>query len=1159
MVRFTLLANTSQPLWLVLLLAVALPSTASTVTSVQGNDLMVETAFVDIYHSYCPLVVATSDGGAVYSVTRDSRKIPRVIKVDSSGTFEWFIELRVTGDSDTSPSTYYPKAILENAIGSTAYIYLAGDYGCSSSYKAFVIKYKEQDGTHVISKFLKGDQSATYSSIFSLILNSAGVLVFGGYYSVGSDYAWLGTIDSSNLADTQHTFTPSTNVRIYNIIQDTSSGNYVLTGSSGADPIQLWAGVMDCIDWTILATKACSASLSNTQQIVTVQLETGRYGLLWCGYYYNFIYTAPSTIAYNQPILFDGSQTIAPTLSSDMFMILGNSSGSSFAYYFSPSTLTKYDKGEIAAASNVGFYSSSKSPKGDYVWTAGYTRGTINLGFVAKVAKVTAVSCSAGEYNYFNQGCYTPATTDCFALCDTCLFPSNINACSTSYSASADGSAVSLFAGRCKETDKFYRVATALCEFVVQTGCHILCGGECTVANDASNCAHHCIGASFEPHIDSSDLAINVCKCASGYAFSALNNSCQPCHPLCSECVLPENSTSCSSCNSSITNVAFVSPSTCKCDSGMVYSTSSGACESCHPFCNECYLPGDSTACVACASISGMVPTTIANRVSCSCASGTVYSTSTGKCESCHPLCLSCAAPGDPTACKTCISSPSVQMSDKTCSCIIGTFYSSSNSECEKCHPLCSGSCYASNDPTQCSDCVSDGTVDKVANSDGSYSCTCLAGTAYSVASGACEACYALCLTCTAPGDGTACTACVTSSTIARSGTAAPYTCSCAEGTMLVGNECKACNPLCDGCSAPDDGTKCLACSSKPNVVTVTSTAPYTCACVYPTQIYSGFCSYSSGCDPLCAGWCTRKNDSSACVRTCIPTASRTTQLDGMLKCKCPAGRFFNGTLCANVLTTGCYAICGAGCAEADNQTRCVDCSEGKNVVATLVDSYFYKCECAVGTEIVNSTCGYLSGCSPYCVGCVTQNSSSSCISCASGTTLGASTETGAVSCSCPADAKFYCAGQCRSTVSDYSTCHPLCQDGCLSPNDNTRCVTCKTQTDGLVKSTSTAGCEADTCGCTEGAKLTSKGVCVPDYGCDPLCDQCIDDGKCASCPQGLEGMELSDGKCICSTGYVSKSDGTCYKSITAIASATKYAGYISLCKNGVGVRWWRA
>ncbi len=383
--------------------------------------------------------------------------------------------------------------------------------------------------------------------------------------------------------------------------------------------------------------------------------------------------------------------------------------------------------------------------------------------------------------------------------------------------------------------------------------------------------------------------------------------------------------------------------------------------------------------------------------------------------------------------------------------------------------------------------------------------------------------------------------------------------CVCPDNTLLQRGKCRSCHPLCDGCTVLSDNSRCTACAAVPNVVSTVSAdnLTSTCECAASTSFdsESSMCVYTSGCHPLCAGKCASRNDASACVSACNPTAAPyvadEVSAAKLVVCTCGSDTVFDGTNCASKLTVGCSALCGSGCTETVDAGKCVDCIKGRNVVSQRSDSgNLRNCSCAEGTELVGSTCGYTSGCSPHCVGCTSQNDDSACIACAEGTTAGNRTGAGEVSCTCP-DGTLYDNGTCAPVLSSASgsNCYPLCAQGCVVPNDQSQCAACKLQGDGLVLSEKLG--DVFNCSCREGSRLSSSGECVLNIRCDSLCEKCADDNTCLACPSGLVGAVLSEGKCICSIadGYVLMSDGTCFQRKAAIVSSVQYAGYL-LCQN---------
>ncbi|MDR3740311.1 MAG: hypothetical protein P4L40_14955, partial [Terracidiphilus sp.] len=884
-------------LFLLFALFLHLPLQVVTISSCgyySSTNIMAIGAFVDIYDtSQTPLaVLALSDGGAVFASLRADNGDPRVVRVNSNGGFEWFSEQRVaTGDS-TSYS-YYPTALAQDSSA----IYLVG-YVSASPVKSFIIVYKLADGSYVRSAFLyKSASSASY--IKDMIMSSAGTLVFVGYY--GSTSTWIGTIDASTLAITQHTITGSSHsIIVPTKIVQASSSYYSIAGTVDSQAYL----------WVASVSTSWSDDAEYTSNSITAPTITGlAYASSTYGIIVTDTYAKPSWGNGISSTTFTGAQDIVASSDGSGSIVVGYTSGSSFAYYMSTSWGSEciYTGGQTASYSNAVFAAASKySSSSSTVWVAGYLATSPYFAFVAELSEgVTVLSCSS-SVNYLNSACYSSVTsTTCFGLCATCLIKKDINACYSGTS-SAQSSAISLFAGRCGSTATHYEKSASACAAVTQTSCHKLCGGECLAANDPEKCAHHCIGPSIEANVITTHLWENICRCKLNMAFNDATQACEvvsdcyalcgsggcgesnneamcvdcvssatttaitdsdyvkcsctgqlgisgstcaACSVLCDGCSAAADSTECTDCasGSNIDKVGTAAPYTCKCTTQTVLSGSS--CLACHVLCDECTQPTLNTKCIACQTGANIVATGTSGAYTCACASQTVLSGSA--CLACHALCDECTAPGDNTKCKACVSDSNVQKtgstSPYTCSCKKGTAFSSATGKCEPCYALCDG-CLVSADNSQCSACIVSATV-KTTGTSAPYTCTCVTQTILS--SGACAACHPLCNECLLPSDSTQCLACVSDTNVETASTSSPYTCTCKKGTAYStsSGKCEPCYDLCDGCTLPADQTACQACISASNIVATGTSGAYTCTCATQTVLSSGAC---VACHPLC-------------------------------------------------------------------------------------------------------------------------------------------------------------------------------------------------------------------------------------------------------------------------------------------------------------------
>ncbi len=359
-----------------------------------------------------------------------------------------------------------------------------------------------------------------------------------------------------------------------------------------------------------------------------------------------------------------------------------------------------------------------------------------------------------------------------------------------------------------------------------------------------------------------------------------------------------------------------------------------------------------------------------------------------------------------------------------------------------------------------------------------------------------------------------------------------------------------ACHPLCGGeCIAASDPARCAShCTAVEPNIDDSALGWNTCGCASGSSynVSVGHCMATGKCHPLCGNnGCLKAGSQAACLLGCNPTATSQVELwTGVYRCQCATGSLYDGSNCLTVLTEGCYSLCAdSECTEAGNQEKCLACRTGKNVLSSVVRSYFQYCRCVAGTTLIGNTCGYSENCSVRCDGCISQNNASACIACKSGLTA-VDAGDGNLTCACTNSSTMYYNGTCIPYIVNETTCHPLCSGLCFAAGDPTLCLYC---TGEHVVSTNQSG-DAHTCACENGTHLTASGDCVADIYCDSLCEKCKDESTCVRCPD-QEGMRLQDGKCICSIelGYtmMSESDAnsTCMLKVNSNMAVTQYTG----------------
>ncbi len=886
---------TLPPLRSLLILSLLFNFAAGTATScTNSRSLMITDVFADVYtcDSSIPLqpLIVTHNGGTIYAATRSTNSGPRVVRLDSSGKFQWFSESRAAADSSTY--RYYPRIVVEDT--STSYVYVAGYVATTiggSAVAGFVMVYKYSDGTLVNSALLTS-ASYTATCLYSFLLNSSGKLVFAGYVETSSTHSvWAGTLDSSTFAVTAKTINSAiaTPTYIYKMIEDTATSNYIIVGGLTSTTPYMWVAAISKATWTTMWEYACTTCTSPDVRAL-VKLSSKTYAVLSSQNYFKV--TASGGIS--TAVVMTNANIMTLTAETGVIIFAGYDSTNAYslAYYYDTTSSTQYSTGAQYTQLNV--VNAAQNSSYDYIWASAYSENSgTHLMTVVKLACVTPLTCSSGYTNYLNKACYAPTSTSCFALCSQCLISNDINAC-TAVSSLANPYGVAFFAGRCLSASKFYSYSTSTCSGMTQVSCHPLCGGECLVASDSTACAHHCAGAAIEPHIDDSGLYKNVCKCKVGTAYNSVSLKCESCSPSCG----------------------------------------SGGCAA----------PGNNLQCVNCAA--GTVLGTISGSVYVACCSANAIYYG-GACVSCDPRCSGCILPGDSTQCLECASSPNINktgdVSPYTCSCAYNTTYDSGycvfNSGC---HSLCSGECLVKDNSAMCFASCSLAAGTAIAGDYDSYTCACVNATIYNgtgcspvLHSG----CHVLCDTgCTEADNPDRCIGCVTEEFVTTVHVTKYITkCGCSSGTEVVGSICaytSGCSAYCSGgCMATDNSSACLGCvAGITPVYSSGTTSTVTCTCPTGTAYYNSSCVpiLSSTCHPLCADDCVAENDPSKCVAKCSGSSSvvKESVSYDLVTCGCAEGTRLN-RFYKCVANISCGELCES-CADYDT---CVQCAAADGLV----------------------------------------------------------------------------------------------------------------------------------------------------------------------------------------------------------------------------------
>jgi len=282
-----------------------------------------------------------------------------------------------------------------------------------------------------------------------------------------------------------------------------------------------------------------------------------------------------------------------------------------------------------------------------------------------------------------------------------------------------------------------------------------------------------------------------------------------------------------------------------------------------------------------------------------------------------------------------------------------------------------------------------------------------------------------------------------------------------------------------------------------------------------------------------------------------------------LFECSCIEKTTFNSKIGLCIFgNNDCHKLCKNGCSELNNPARCVDCKEGINIAAQKNGNSHYDCSCTNGAILIGDKCGFQECDTKYCAGCYYKsNKTNSCFQCMNGISPiyidQNEYNNGTVKCQCPLN-QFYINSTCVSPKNE--SCHPLCKDLCLLPNDNSKCISCK---EGYVSVMLENGYM--NCTCPIGTIMNSEGTCNP--ACGAMCEKCINNDLCEKCSSSNEGVVLFSNKCKCSAakGYILQ-DGKCVKKTDSQAQAGQTAGTVimgtiissAIIGPGIGTTFWK-
>ncbi|CAG9316198.1 unnamed protein product [Blepharisma stoltei] len=657
------------------------------------------------------------------------------------------------------------------------------------------------------------------------------------------------------------------------------------------------------------------------------------------------------------------------------------------------------------------------------------------------------------------------------------------------------------------------------------TSC-VACAGQCATCSTTNT---NCQTCSDPTHMTAAPacscptngvLSGTSCVCNSGYYFSS-NTVCAACTTPCAQC--SGSATTCTGCIDG-------------------YYLHGNVCLTCQPPCFEC--SGTSTFCTTCDDSNNMInnagtctckdPNASFNTQSATCVCNTGFWNSVGTCTACIAPCTACSTSG--TTCTACPNG-----------------YYLNGSTCSLCQAPCvncvtsATNCLTCEDPTHMSaaptcSCPSYSTL--VGNA-----CTCNSGYFYSSTT-QCSQCDPHCSTCSTSA--TTCVACSDSTHM----TPAPA-CVCPANSSLFVSSC-VCNQgyyyssstVCSACS-----TNCLTCSTQPTICdtcvdSVHMTSPPGCYCPANSILSGNSCVCNNGfyfssnslCS-VCSSNCATCNTGNACL-TCVDT----THMTAAPNCQCPANSSLQGNAC----------VCNAGYYFSDNLTcspcqgNCKTCSTSATTCTSCTDSVHMGdapiCNCPGASTVVQGACvcnaGYYFSSNTVCSECQDQcatcsGSADNCLACVDTTHM-----TGAPACACPANSAIVqnaCVcntGYFYSSVTQCSACASQCA---TCSNTNTNCNTCIDTTH--MTAAPTCACPSNsiliggTCTCSQGYFYSTATTCTQ---CQPQCLTCSNSAtNCDSCTDTVHmtaapacacptNSAISNGKCICNTGYYFSSNGVC-------------------------------
>jgi len=382
----------------------------------------------------------------------------------------------------------------------------------------------------------------------------------------------------------------------------------------------------------------------------------------------------------------------------------------------------------------------------------------------------------------------------------------------------------------------------------------------------------------------------------------------------------------------------------------------------------------------------------------------------------------------------------------------------------------------------------------------------------------------------------------------------------CKTGLFVQNDICVACDSRCKSCIGPTN-KNCTECDE-----TAELNDSNLCECKKGNYFDLVLQKCTKCPNPLCESC----NPNSAVDMTCLKCSSHPNVVSNkhgdtvnLFDCYCMDKTTYNSNIGLCIFDNNyCHGLCKNGCSELNNPSKCVNCKDGINIEALKNVNKQFDCSCTNGAVLIGDKCGFTECNMKYCAGCYYKNNkTNSCFKCLNGIIPiyddSNIYNNGIVQCQCPLN-QFYLNSTCVSPKNE--SCHPLCKDSCLLPNDSSKCMLCKEDYVSVLLEDGYFNCT-----CPIGSVMNSNGMCDP--ACGAMCEKCINHDLCEKCSSANEGIILFSNKCKCSTakGYILQ-DGKCIKKSDSQAQAGQIAGTVimgtiissAVIGPGIGTSFWK-